>query len=134
MKRQRCARCESRHATMFAFYKGESVYACRRHWPEIRKDQVTEWMYLPRFFPEGGMTKESFRIWLVEGKFQEDWTPVFHFGKSNEDNPRIVWCRYETKEQAQAAADYMQANNDANTDPENPAVRYRVARYERVMY
>lgn len=80
--------------------------------------------------------KKPFRIWLVEGKtpLTGKWTPVFHFGKSNKDTPRIVWARYNTKKQAEIAATFMQENNSINTDAEHPIVVYRAARYQRVKF
>jgi hypothetical protein len=42
----KCARCVSRPAVVFAFHKGLTVYACRRHWREVEKDAVVEWMRL----------------------------------------------------------------------------------------
>jgi hypothetical protein len=70
----------------------------------------------------------------VEGKtpLLNTWEPVFTFGKSNEDIPRIVWSRYRTKKQAKIAAAFMQKTNDANTDPKYPWVVYRAAKYQRV--
>lgn len=43
-----CTKCTSRHATMFAFVDGKAVYACRRHWQEIKIDAVVDWQRLSR--------------------------------------------------------------------------------------
>jgi hypothetical protein len=78
--------------------------------------------------------KEEFEIWLVEGKtpISNSWEPVFSFGNSNEDIPRIVWCRYLSKEDAQRAAKFMLENNSMNIDLDNPSVVYRAAKYLRI--